>query len=260
MNGQIKQDIHRLIGCQDSFNDEDCGKRKINSWEIKELDFVSAKTGHSLRDYIMGIRQVDTDCPLFHSVDHMRFNRSTVVFTCMPAVESEARHMVASLLTFLKHFYQDDVTEFFTKDAQLRAATSYWDEDEQCVRNEDDTHVSSLLSNLDEDYVLPPVRKKGSKPSEQSAPKRPVPTTPSLQRNTFGEDDDSIQTFHRDQQQDAMSDSSTTSASVMSLASLTSRLMAIENLLTLHNIALPANPPSSTITEDSPSDREGGDN
>jgi hypothetical protein len=110
MNGHIKQDIHRLIGRQEAFNDEDCGKRKINCWEIKELDFASAKTEHSLRDYIMGIMQVDNDRPLFHSVDHMHFNRSTVVFTCMPAVELEARNMVVGLLTFLKRHYQDEVT------------------------------------------------------------------------------------------------------------------------------------------------------
>jgi hypothetical protein len=34
----------------------------------------------------------------------------------------------------------------------------------------------------------------------------------------------------------------------------------METLLSLHNIALPANLPSSTVTEDSPMDREGGDN
>jgi hypothetical protein len=208
----------------------------------------------------MGITQVENDHPLFHSVDHMRFNRSQVVFTCMPALESEARHMVSCLLTFLKHHNpNDNVTEFFTKEAQLRAATSYWDEKEQCVRNEDDALVSSLLSHLDDDYVLPPTRKKTPKPGEHKAPERPTPATPAaLQRNTFGEDDDSIGTFRREHR-DAMSVSSTTSASAMTIESLTSRLTAMENLLSLHNIALPANPPSSTVTEDSPMDREGGD-
>ena len=41
MNSQVKKDIHHLIGRQASFNDDDLGKRKINTWEIKELDFQS---------------------------------------------------------------------------------------------------------------------------------------------------------------------------------------------------------------------------
>jgi hypothetical protein len=175
----------------------------------------------------------------------------------MPSVESEARNMVSSLLTFLHHHYGDVIKEFFTKDAQLRAADSYWDVDEQCVRNEDDAHVSSLLNDLDEDYILPPVKKKGS-PHAQQAPACPEPTTTSLQRNTFGEDDDSIDTFHRDHAQDSVSLSSINSNLAMSIATLTSRLTALEALLTTNNIALPANISTSTSTEDSPTARESG--
>jgi hypothetical protein len=256
MNGQIKKDIHRLIGRQASFNDEDLGKRKINTWEIKELDFESAE-GYTLRDYIMSIYQKDDkEKRLFHSVDHLRFNRSTVVFTCMPSVESEARNMVSSLLTFLYHHFGDVVKEFFTKDAQLRAAGSYWDETEQCVRNEDDAHVSSLLTDLDEDYILPPVKKKGKTPAQQ-APTRPDPTTTPLQRNTFGEDEDSIGTFRRKQANDSISLSSINSDSAMSIATLTSRLTALEHLLTTHNIALPAIISASSNTEEMPNVREG---
>jgi hypothetical protein len=109
---------------------------------------------------------------------------------------------------------------------QLQAADSYWDEDEQCVRNEDDAHVSSLLTDLDDDYVLPPVKTKKS--SAQQAPARPESTIPSLQRNTFGEDDDSIGTFRRDHAQDSVSLSSLNSDSAMSIATLTSRLTALE--------------------------------
>ena len=122
----------------------------------------------------------------------------------MPSVEAEARNMVASLLTYLNHHYGAVINEFFTKDAQLCAAGSYWDEDEQCVRNEDDAHVSSLLMDLDEDYVLPPIQKKG-KPSQPTAPDRPEPASLSLQRNTFGEDKDSIGTFQRKQAADTIS-------------------------------------------------------
>jgi hypothetical protein len=205
--------------------------------------------------------QVENDRPLFHSVDHMRFNRSTVIFTCMPSVESEARNMVAGLLTFLKHHYKDEVTEFFTKDAQIRAAKSFWDEEEQCVHNEDDEHVSDLLAtNLDEDFIFAPVQKKGPKLSDQVAPERPTPAMPPLQRNTFGEDDDSIQTFRRLQNQDSMSISSSASSPAMSVSSLISRLSALEQLLTTHNFALPAPQPSSIVTEDSPLVREGADN
>ena len=259
MNNQVKQGIHRLIGRQASFNDEDLGKRKINTWEIKELDFDSSK-GFSLRDYIMAITQTDNPArSLFHSVDHLRFNRSTVVFTCMPSVEAEARNRVASLLTFLNYHHGNILNEFFTKDAQLRAANSYWDEEEQCVRNEDDVHVSSLLEDLDEDYVLPPL-KKNEKPSNQLAPARPAPPSMSLQRNTFGEDEDSIGTFRREQEADSVSLSSINSDSAMTLASLTSRMSALEQLLITNNIALPANisvPPSNA---DPPKDREGANN
>jgi len=186
----------------------------------------------------MSIRHpTDPKKGLFHSVDHLRFNRSTVVFTCMPSVEAEARNMVSCLLTFLNHLFGDVVNEFFTKDAQIRAAGSYWDEEEQCVRNEDDAHVASL-ADIDDDYNFP-VKQKGTL-AGQTAPERPEPTSMSLQRNTFGEEDDSIGTFHRDQAaSDSVSLSSTlVSDSTATLASLTSRLSALEKLLTTHNIAL----------------------
>jgi hypothetical protein len=112
----------------------------------------------------------------------------------MPSVEAEARHMVSSLLMYLNNQFGDVVNEFFTKDAQIRAAGSYWDEEEQCVHNEDDAHVSGLLTDIDKDYDLPPLKKKG-KLSEQTAPAHPEPTSMSLQCNTFGKDEDSIGTF-----------------------------------------------------------------
>ena len=71
LNAQVKKDIHRLIGQQASFNDEDLGKCKINTWEIKELEFESSQ-GYTLRDYIMTIPQSDhPDKTLFHLVDHL---------------------------------------------------------------------------------------------------------------------------------------------------------------------------------------------
>jgi hypothetical protein len=73
----------------------------------------------------------------------------------MPSLESEARNMVAGLITFLKHLHGNEVLEFFTKDA----LDSFWDKKEQCVRNKDDDHVSSLLNDIDDDYILPPVIK-----------------------------------------------------------------------------------------------------
>jgi hypothetical protein len=166
--------------------------------------------------------------------------------------------MVASLLTYLNHHYGDVINEFFTKDAQLRAASSYWDENEQCICNEDDAHISSLLMDLDEDYVLPPVQKKG-KTSQPIAPDRPEPASLCLQRNTFGKDEDSIGTFQHEQAADTISLSSINSDSVMSIATLTSRLSALERLLTTHNIALPANI-SASSNEDPPMVREGSNN
>ena len=125
LNAQVKKDIHRLIGQQASFNDEDLGKCKINTWEIKELEFESSK-GSILQDYIMTIPQSDyLDKTLFHSMDHLRFNRYTIVFTCMPSVEAEACNLATSLLTYLNHHYGDIINEFFTKDAQLRTTGSY---------------------------------------------------------------------------------------------------------------------------------------
>ena len=253
MNGQVKKDIHRLIGRQASFNDEDLGKRKISTWEIKELDFESNETGHTLWDFIMNIpRQDDLTKKLFHSVDYLHSNHSTVVFTCMPTLESEARNMVASLITYLKHHHGDEVVEFFTKDAQLRATDSYWDDDPQCVRNKDDEHVSSLLHDVDDDYVLPPITKGSMKTQVQQPPERPIPGSnlpPSLQCNTFGEDDDSIDTFRRYQTQDSASVHSEDSATT--IATLTSCLTALEHLLCTHNISVPTNSPLSTVHNES---------
>jgi hypothetical protein len=182
------------------------------------------------------------------------------VFTCMPSVEAEARNMVSCLLTFLNHLFGDVVNEFFTKDAQIRAAGSYWDEEEQCVRNEDDAHVASL-ADIDEDYHLPPVNKRG-KIVEQTAPLCPAPMAMSLQWNMFGEEEDSIGTFRQEQANlDTVSLSSTIiSDSTESIASLTSRLSALEKLLTTHKIALPASISASYSTEVPPQDRESGNN
>jgi hypothetical protein len=84
----------------------------------------------------------------------------------------------------------------------------------------------------------------------------------SLQRNTFGEEEDSIGTFRREQANtDTVSLSSTIiSDSTESIASLTSRLSALEKLLTTHNIALPASISASDSTEVPPQDRESGNN
>ena len=240
MNDQICSDIYWLIGHQASFNDETLGKRKINCLEIKELDHVSAVTNSSLRDMIMGIPQLDNpERSLFHTVNHLRFNWSTVVFTCMPAVESEARNMVSCLLPFLKHHYGDSVCEFFTKEAQLRSATSFWDKTEQCICNEDDIHVSGL-KDIDDDFVFPP-GKKTKISTNLTAPERPIPTQ-ALQCNTFGEDADSIQTFRRNNTptDDEFTVSSHLSDSAMSVDTLCSRLLAAETLLKQNNIALPA--------------------
>jgi hypothetical protein len=178
LNGLIKKDIHRLIGRQASFNDEEFGKRKINTWEIKELDFESATSGKTLRDFILAIlRQDNPSRKLFHSVDNLCTNRSTVVFTCMPAVESEACNMVSSLLTYLKQQHGDQVLELFTKNAQISAIDSYWDEKAQCVRNKDDAHVAGLLNDIDDDYILPPIHKDNQPSQNMPAPVRPQPIT-----------------------------------------------------------------------------------
>jgi hypothetical protein len=241
MNSHVKEGIKRLIDRQASFNDEDLGKKKINTWEIKALDFKASASGKMLRDMIMKIRQQDEPTlPLFHSVDHLRSNRATVVFTCMPVVESEARSIVSSLATYLKHRHGDEVIEFFTKDAQVRARESFWDEEHQCVRNEDDAHVESLLNDIDADYVLQPVSKKKQ---TASPPAHPVP--PSLQCNIFGEEDnDSVGTF-RHQQQACASAMVTSDDSDSTLVSLTSRLSILESLLKSNNIAIPTDSPPS---------------
>jgi hypothetical protein len=178
LNDLIKKDIHWLIRRQASFNDEEFGKRKINTWEIKELDFESATSGKTLRDFILAIlRQDNPSRKLFHSVDNLCTNRSTVVFTGMPAVESEACNMVSSLLTYLKQQHGDQVLELFTKNAHISAIDSYWDEKAQCVRNKDDAHVAGLLNDIDDDYILPPVHKDNQPSQNMPAPVRPQPIT-----------------------------------------------------------------------------------
>jgi hypothetical protein len=82
----------------------------------------------------------------------------------------------------------------------------------------------------------------------------------SLQRNTFGEDEDSIGTFRREQEADSVSLSSINSDSAMTLASLTSRMSALEQLLITNNIALPSNISAPPSTADPPKDREGANN
>jgi hypothetical protein len=250
LNGLIKKDIHRLIGRQASFNDEEFGKRKINTWEIKELDFESATSGKTLRDFIMTTPCQDNPSrKLFHSVDNLRTNRSTIVVTCMPAVESKARNMVSSLLTYLKQQHGDQVLEFFSKDAQIQAIDSYWDEKAQCVQNKDDAHVAGLLNGIDDDYILPLVHKDNQPSQNTPAPVRPQPITPpySLQRNNFGDDNDSISTFRRDRSAQDTNTVASDDSSSSTIASLTSRLTVLEDLLKAHNIAPPTTSPPSSV-------------
>jgi hypothetical protein len=105
------------------------------------------------------------------------------------------------------------------------------------------------------------VKQKGTL-AGQTAPGRPEPTSMSLQRNTFGEEDDSIGTFRRDH---AASDSVSLSSTLIpnstaTLASLTSRLSALEKLLTTHNIALPAEITAANSNDEPSTDRESGKN
>jgi hypothetical protein len=117
MNGQVKKDIHCLIGRQASFNDEDLSKRRIITWEIKELDFLSPDD-YTLHDYIMSIRHpTEPKKSLFHSVDHLCFNHSTVVFTCMPSMEAEAWNMVSNTSRWNKRYHW---TLPFERTSQLR--------------------------------------------------------------------------------------------------------------------------------------------
>jgi hypothetical protein len=140
-----------------------------------------------------------------------------------------------------------------------RAAGSYWDPVEQCVRNEDDAHVASL-ADIDDDYNFPTNKK--DKHTIQIAPERPEPPSMTLQRNTFGEDDDSIGTFRRDY---ATSDSVSLSCTTISeasatISSLTSRLSALEKLLSTHNIALPVEITADHRNDEPSKNRESGHN
>jgi hypothetical protein len=190
--------------------------------------------------------QNDASRKLFHSVDHLQANCSTVVFTCMPTLESEARNMVASLVTYLKHKHRDEVMEFFTKDAQIHTLDSYWDEEQQCICNPDDAHISSLLNDINVDYIMPPTTKGPNIVNAMQAPERPIPgqqpgtqTPHTLQCNTFGEEEDSIGTFHQQQDHDTATVTSNDSNSTME--SLTARLAALEHLLRSNNIIIPTN-------------------
>jgi hypothetical protein len=245
-NKEAKDNIRPLRSRQQAFNDEVYGKRKISSWEIKELDFPSSNSKMTLRDMIMKIApREEPHSRLFNSVDNLRVNRSTVVFTCTPARESEARTVVAGLVTYLTHVYGNEAAEFFTRDAQIRAAESYWDEKNLCVRNKDDDYVSKLLDDdVDADYnFAPPADTSTRTPTSArpAAPDRPIPI--SLQRNTFGEDDDSIGTFRREQGHSSMTVMSGDSEST--IRSLTERLASLETLLRYHQIDIPPEFPTS---------------
>jgi hypothetical protein len=257
MNRDIKMGIRRLMGRQQSFNDEEFGKRKITSWEIKELDFVGATSNLTLRDMIMAIvPQDDPSRRLFHSVDNLRSNRSTVVFTCMPALESEARNVVAGLVTYLVHVHGQETAEFFTKDAQIRAADSFWDTENHCVRNKDDEHVEGLLSDdVDADYLLPPPSRHNATPSAGTTPPdRPTPI--SLQRNTYGEDGDSISTFR--QHQARFSSTILSGDSDSTIRSMTTRLASLETLLLYHKINLPPEFPPPRVSHSEGLNTAGG--
>jgi hypothetical protein len=116
------------------------------------------------------------------------------------------------------------------------------------------------LADIDDDYNFP-VKKKG-KLAEQTVPEHPEPTSMSLQCNTFGEEDDSIGTFHWDQAaSNSVSLLSTlVSDSTATIASLTSRLSALEKLLTTHNIALPVEITATNSNNEPSTDRESGKN
>lgn len=76
---------------------------------------------------------------------------------------------------------------------------AYWDEEEHCIQNHDDEHMSSLLENLDNNDVLPPVPKCPNLERSQQVPTQPEPLHQayhSLQhQNTSGKDVDSVTTF-----------------------------------------------------------------
>jgi hypothetical protein len=81
----------------------------------------------------------------------------------------------------------------------------------------------------------------------------------SLQRNTFREEEDLIGTFRQANDNDSISMTNTINSDSMSIESYVSRISALENLLSTHNIALPAN--ISTSSSEAPSKaREGGHN
>lgn len=114
--------------------------------------------------------------------------------------------------------------------------------------------------DIDNDYNFP--MKKKDNPTEQTAPEHPEPTSMTLQHNTFGEDDDSIGTFHCDHATSNMVSLSCTTVSEASatISSLTARLSALERLLSTHIIALPVEI-MATYGNDKPSkDRESRNN
>lgn len=148
--------------------------------------------------------------------------------------------MVAGLIAYLKHQQGNQVLEFFKKDAHLLAIDSFWDKKEQCTCSKDDDHVASLLINIDDDYILTPIKKGSTKSQPSNIPDQPLPNLPvfhSLQRNTFGEDDNSIGSFHHDQAWASTSVASDNSATM--IAGLMSCLTAMENILCSNNIGIP---------------------
>ena len=184
---ETRQNVSRLRVRQDNFQKQ---IERCVSWDIDALDFVDPTLGRSLRDLIMKIEsRTVVGQPLFHTVDQT-WDQNGYQFGFFPNVDTEARSMIMSLIPFLRHHYQESIVKWFSATAQRRALGADWDPEKGCVKTEDDSAVSWMMT--EEGYAsfdIPLV-------AAQEAATRPDPSNLQVAAGAgLIEDNDSVGTF-----------------------------------------------------------------
>jgi hypothetical protein len=175
---------------------------QIRTWDISQLDFHDRFIDASLRDLIMQIPAPTLKkLTMFHHMDR-HWKDDGIVVSILPQYEAEARSMLMSMLTFLRHKLKDKenvprLEKFFTATAVERAAEAVWDEEEGCAITPDDRHVEAMFEN-DEEYDLSGGDTEKATNGETvitdlTPPERPDPST--LNTTLYGDDKDSVSTF-----------------------------------------------------------------
>lgn len=111
--------------------------KAITTWDIgSDIDYQGDLQAGTIRQQVMMFTADKKK--LFHTFDRARKDPSAYVLTCTPKMESAARAITPSLLTFLRYMWpvEEDkpkLDKWFTPAAVARANRSYWDKEHQCV-------------------------------------------------------------------------------------------------------------------------------